>query len=100
MNGYARNMFNALQIQTRIDRQFVKLRHTNSAVCPAFNAFINGFTACNVIGAHGQNVNHFAVQLITCAKLQLMKAIEHVEREGAYQRINGYDSLTVRLRPI
>lgn len=34
------------------------------------------------------------------AGVEILEAVEHVEREGAYQRINGYDSLTVRLRPI
>ena len=29
--------------------------------------------------------------------IEILGAEEHVEREGAYQRINGYDSLTVRL---
>ncbi|MFM9082245.1 MAG: cytochrome P450, partial [Opitutaceae bacterium] len=31
---------------------------------------------------------------------ECLEAGEHVEREAAYQRINGYDSLRVRLRPL
>jgi cytochrome P450 len=31
------------------------------------------------------------------ASVEVLSAEEHVEREGAYQRINGYDSLSVRL---
>lgn len=34
------------------------------------------------------------------AGVEILEAVEHVEREGAYQRINGYDSLKVRLRPL
>ena len=31
--------------------------------------------------------------------VEVLAAEVHIEREGAYQRVNGYDSLTVRLRP-
>lgn len=34
------------------------------------------------------------------AAIEVIAAVEHVEREPAYQRINGFDTLTVRLRPL
>lgn len=33
------------------------------------------------------------------AKITVLAANEHIERESSYQRVNGFDALTVRLRP-
>ena len=78
VNGYTCDVLNALQIQASIDGQFVELRHTHSAVCPAFDGFINRRATRNIVCTHWQNIDHFAVKFITRAKFQLFQAVEHI----------------------
>ena len=62
-----------------------------------------GFGAHLCLGApHARLITRTFLQALIdrVASVEILQAVEHVEREGAYQRINGYDSLTVRLRPL
>ena len=75
VNGHTRYVLNALQIQARIDGQLVKLRHTHRTVCPTFNGLVNGCATCNVVSAHGQNVDHFTIKLVAGTKFQFFQTV-------------------------
>jgi len=61
-----------------------------------------GFGAHLCLGApHARLIMRSLLQALTgrVAKITVLEAKEHVERETSYQRVNGFDALTVRLTP-
>lgn len=51
--------------------------------------------------AHARLIVRTFLQVLAdrVATIEILAAVDHVEHEAAYQRINGFDSLTVRLTP-
>ena len=62
-----------------------------------------GFGAHLCLGApHARLIVRTLLQALTqrVAKVTVLEAREHVEREARYERSNGFDSLTVQLTPL
>ena len=55
------DLLNPLQVQARIDWQFVKVSDTHRHIIPAFQRFVDRLAPGDVVCAHGQNVNHFTI---------------------------------------
>ena len=46
---------------------------------PTCDCFIDGFAARDIICANRQHIDHFAIQLVACANVKSINAIQHVQ---------------------
>ena len=79
MNGHARDLLNALQVELGIGGQLVKVGDADGAVAPACQGFVNRHAAFDFVCAYGQDVDFFAVEFIARADFQFFEAIQDIE---------------------
>ena len=69
---------NPIEVMLRSLGELVVIGHAHSAVRPAWEGFVNGCATRNLVCAHGQDVDFFAVQLVAHAQEQLGQTVKHV----------------------
>src|SRR5690606_16277370 len=79
VDGHAAYLCHALEVTTRLSREFVELGDPYRRLAPAGELLEHGFGLCDGMGAVGQYIAEFAIDTIADAQLDCLQTVEHVE---------------------